>query len=401
MLHDYAGLGTTALKANEILKAYTREINSIRKDADQTEYKQTYSRNKVSTFPKLTRRSVDVAVKNLEESGYEFNMITKGHVQQYGLTIADITKIYEYNEIPKYRDKYKEPVVIYVVNLKGGVSKTVSTVTLAHTFRVHPDLIRQDLRILVIDFDPQASSTMFLNHNYSIGSVTETAAQAIINNISEENLRQHIIKPTMIPGVDIIPASIDDAFVASEWVSLVEKHLPGMSPYEVLKKNLIDRVANDYDFIFLDTGPHLDALMLNALAASDFLLTPTPPSQVDFHSTMKYLTRVPEMLEKLENSGIEIRLKGHIGFMSKMTNKSDHKAAHSIARDVFGSSILDTTLPRLDGFERCGEMFDTIVTANPQTYPGSLDALKKAKDEADNFAISVFDRIELIRSKTV
>ena len=76
------------------------------------------------------------------------------------------------------RDIHKSPYVIFVVNLKGGVSKTVSTVTLAHALRVHQDLLRHDLRILVIDLDPQASSTMFLDHTHSIGSILETAALA-------------------------------------------------------------------------------------------------------------------------------------------------------------------------------------------------------------------------------
>ncbi|MGV7963687.1 AAA family ATPase [Photorhabdus tasmaniensis] len=401
MEHEYAGLVTTALKANKMLKAYTQQINTIRADADQTKYNITYTRNAVSKLPLLSRRIVDASIKQFEEDGHVFKLKTVGSTEQYALTIEDIAKFYELNGTPKYRDRYKSPFVIYVVNLKGGVAKTVVTVTLAHALRVHPDLLMQDLRILVVDLDPQASSTMFLNHSYSIGNVTNTAAQAMIANLSKETLKEQFIKPTMVPGVDIIPASIDDAFVASEWFHLVAQELPGVSPYEVMTKTLIERVGEDYDFIFIDTGPHLDALMMNALASSDVLLTPTPPSQVDFHSTLKYLTRVPEMLEKLEEAGIEIKLKGHVGFMSKMSSKTDHKAAHSIAREVYGTSILDCTLPRLDGFERCGEMFDTIITANSQTYPGSADALKKAKIEADNFSMSVYDRIELIRSSAL
>lgn len=59
-------------------------------------------------------------------------------------------------------------------------------------------------------------------------------------------------------GVDVIPASIDDGFVASAWKELVSEHLPGVNQYEVLRKIIIDRVADDYDFILIDTGPHLD-----------------------------------------------------------------------------------------------------------------------------------------------
>ncbi|MBL1980956.1 ParA family protein, partial [Klebsiella pneumoniae] len=95
--------------------------------------------------------------------------------------------------------------------------------------------------------------------------------------------------------------------------------------------------------------------------------------------TLKYLTRLPEMLERLEDEGVEPRLSASIGFMSKMTNKRDHETSHSLAREVYASNILDSSLPRLDGFERCGESFDTIISANPVSYPGSAEALKKAR----------------------
>lgn len=71
---------------------------------------------------------------------------------------------------------------------------------------------------------------MFLDHTHSIGTVLETAAQAMLNNLDAETLREAVIRPTMIPGVDVIPASIDDGFVASQWESLVAEHLPGFKP---------------------------------------------------------------------------------------------------------------------------------------------------------------------------
>ena len=397
MRRDYGSVGTIALRASALLQAMSRDIEAQRKEFNLTQYHQTYTRNAVAKLPKLSRRIVELAVKEMEDSGYEFNKKQVGNVEQYALTIQNVIDIYAHRQIPKYRDIHKEPYVIFVVNLKGGVSKTVTTVTLAHALRVHPDLLRHDLRILVIDLDPQASSTMFLDHTHSIGTVLETAAQAMLNDLDAETLREAVIRPTIIPGVDIIPASIDDGFVASQWESLVTEHLPGLKPSEVLKKTIIDRIAGDYDFVFIDTGPHLDPFLLNGLAASDLLLTPTPPAQVDFHSTLKYLTRLPEMLERLEEEGVEPRLSASIGFMSKMTGKRDHETSHSLAREVYASNILDAALPRLDGFERCGESFDTIISANPVSYPGSAEALKKARTEAERFTKAVFDRIEYIR----
>lgn len=399
MKSNYGGVDETARRANAMLRSMSDDIIDKRHEFGLNRYYQTYTRNSVANLPRLSRRSVEQAIEEMEANGHEFGKKDAGNSRHYALTVQDIIDIYAHRKVPKYRQLHEGegPFVIFVVNLKGGVSKTVSTVTLAHGLRVHPDLLQYDLRNLVIDLDPQASSTMFLNHTNSIGSVMETAAQAMLNNLEARQLHEDIIQPTIIPGVDIIPASIDDGFVASQWNDLVREHLPGMLPSDVLRRTIIDRVGSDYDFIFIDTGPHLDAFMLNAIAASDLLLTPTPPAQVDFHSTLKYLTRLPEMLEQLEEEGINPRIKGNIGFMSKMTTKRDHEMTHGLARDVFTSYILDAVLPRLDGFERCGETFDTIVSADPQSYPGSIEALKSAKREAERFTQAVFKRIEFVR----
>lgn len=142
---------------------------------------------------------MEQAIKEMEDAGYDFNKKRVGNVEQYALTVQNVIDIYAHRKIPKYREIHQSPYVIFVVNLKGGVSKTVSTVTLAHALRVHQDLLRHDLRILVIDLDPQASSTMFLDHTHSIGSILETAAQAMLNDVDAETLRNEVIRPTIIP----------------------------------------------------------------------------------------------------------------------------------------------------------------------------------------------------------
>ncbi|MEY0604250.1 ParA family protein, partial [Providencia huaxiensis] len=119
--------------------------------------------------------------------------------------------------------------------------------------------------------------------------------------------------------------------------------------------------------------------------------------QVDFHSTLKYLTRLPELIDLIESTGVSVNLISNIGFMSKLVNKTDHKLCHSLAKEIFGGDMLDVALPRLDGFERCGESFDTVVSANPATYIGSAEALKSAKIAAEDFSKAVFDRVEFLR----
>jgi cellulose biosynthesis protein BcsQ len=387
-----------AQRSGKMLISLTEQIQIQKDELKENDFYQVYAKAALSKLPKLTRANVDYAVAEMEADGYHFDKRPAGSSVKYAMSLQNIIDIYHHRGVPKYRDRYHSAFTLFVGNLKGGVSKTVSTVSLAHALRAHPHLIYEDLRILVIDLDPQSSATMFLNHARAVGIVEETTAQAMLQNVSREELLNEFIVSSVVPSVDVLPASIDDAFIASQWETLCEQYLPGQNIHAVLKENIIDKLRGDYDLIFIDSGPHLDAFLKNAIAAADLLMTPIPPAQVDFHSTLKYLTRLPELVDIVEQSGHPCSLVGNIGFMSKLSNKADHKLCHSLAKEIFGGDMLDVVLPRLDGFERCGESFDTVISANPSTYVGSSEALKNARAAAEDFAKAVFDRIEFLRS---
>lgn len=386
-----------AERSMRLLQSLTTQVQTQKEELNETSYYQVYSKAAVAKLPRLTRAGVDSAVSEMESMGYEFEKREAGTALKYAMNIQNIVDIYHHRHVPKYRDRYDEAFTFFIGNLKGGVSKTVSTVSLAHGLRTHPHLISEDLRILVIDLDPQSSATMFLDHTQSVGSVETTAAQAMLQNVTREELLNEFILPSVVQGVDVMPASIEDAFIASQWEILCAEYLPEHNIYTVLRENIIEKLKQDYDFIFIDSGPHLDAFLSNAIAAADILMTPIPPAQVDFHSTLKYLTRLPELIGMIELTGAQVNLISNIGFMSKLVNKTDHKLCHSLAKEIFGGEMLDVALPRLDGFERCGESFDTVISSNPATYIGSAEALKSAKSAAEDFSKAVFDRIEFLR----
>lgn len=390
-------LKKVASRAHKMLLALSEHIQQQKEEFQLNEFYQVYSKAALYKLPKLSKGSVEYAVSEMEAQGYVFNKRPSGNTTKYAMTLQNVIDLYHHRGVAKYRDRHHEAFCIYVANLKGGGSKTVSTASLAHALRAHPHLLYEDLRILAIDFDPQASLTMFLNHQNSVGLVEATAAQAMLQNVSREELISDFIVPSIVPGVDIIPASIDDAFIAERWKELCAEYLPQQNVHAVLKENIIEKLKNDYDFILVDTGPHLDAFLKNGIAAADLLLTPLPPATVDFHSSLKFVASLPALVESIEAEGQKCNLIGNIGFMSKLLNKSDHKICHSQAKEVFGADMLDVVLPRLDGFERCGETFDTVISANPATYDGSAEALKSSRIAAEDFAKGVFDRVEFIR----
>ena len=142
--------------------------------------------------------------------------------------------------------------IIAVVNQKGGVGKTTTAVNL--TAALH-DL---GLKVLMVDFDPQANATSGLGVDkrrikYSVYDVT-------INGIPAENA---VIST---PYGDVLPASSDLAGATVELITADHRE----SQLEIALKEL----KSKYDVIFIDCPPSLELLTLNGLCAADSILVP-------------------------------------------------------------------------------------------------------------------------------
>ncbi len=115
-------------------------------------------------------------------------------------------------------------------------------------------MLYEDLRILAIDFDPQASLTMFLSHQNSVGLVETTAAQAMLQNVSREELISDFIVPllsrewTLFLLLSMMLSSRRDG-------KNFALNICPQNVHAVLKDNIIEKLKNDYDFILVDTGP--------------------------------------------------------------------------------------------------------------------------------------------------
>uniref|UniRef100_UPI003B592B39 AAA family ATPase n=1 Tax=Shewanella gaetbuli TaxID=220752 RepID=UPI003B592B39 len=388
----------TANYANEALSQLSDKETKHKKEFGYDKYHGRFSKAAVSRLSGLSRAIVDKSMIEMEAQGYTFSKKQSGSVEQYDLTIEEVIDIYAHRNEPKLRETFSEAVVLFFANLKGGVSKSVTTSNVAHALRTHPMLLKQDLRILVIDLDPQASATVMLNHLYSIGSVECSSAQAMLQNVSREELLEDYIIESKVNNVFVMPASIEDGFIASDWEQLCEDHLPNQNSNMVLKQNVIDKIKSDFDFILIDSGPHLDAFLKNSLVASDILATPLPPMQLDLHSTLRYTGRLPHILADLIESGVTNIPQHHFAFMTKLSKSNQDTEALSIAKSVFRHEIIDTHIPNSLAFQRCAETFDTVISVNPKEYDGDIKSLNNAKSAIEEFALSVFQHIQYLRA---
>ena len=147
--------------------------------------------------------------------------------------------------------------VITFMNQKGGVSKTTSAVTMAYC------LDKKGYSVLFIDIDAQS--------NASVNLLTTPVYQKVRHNnimdfIEGKKSFEEIVQKVRNTKIDIIPSTLGLSFAEMDWMRKLTR--------ESLLKKVLAPVKDRYDFIIIDTAPHIQLLGLNALVASDDIIVP-------------------------------------------------------------------------------------------------------------------------------
>ncbi len=260
------------------------------------------SKAMMETRSGLTRRKLDDAISKMEANGHQF---TKNNANHYSISLQEAHMLMDAAAVPKFHQRKQsannKPWIINVQNQKGGTGKSMSAVHLAACLALNLD---KRYRICLIDLDPQGSLRLFLNPQISISEHENiySAVDVMLENVPEgtdidiEFLRRNVLLPTQYPNLKTISAFPEDAmFNAEAWQNLSQNQ--SLDIVKLLKEKLIDKIADDFDVIMIDTGPHVDPLVWNAMYASNALLIPCAAKRLDWASTVNFFQHLPTVYE--------------------------------------------------------------------------------------------------------
>lgn len=212
--------------------------------------------------------------------------------------------------------------IISVVNQKGGVGKTTTTVSLSAC------LAHQGKSVLLIDIDPQGNATSGLGIDAE--ELENTVYQVLIGQSSLENT----IVNTEFGALDVAPSDIQLAGAEVELVSVDQR--------EYVLKNALDSVKNKYDYILIDCPPSLNLMTINALVASNSVLIPV---QCEYYALegLSRLMQTVKSIKKQLNAGLEIE-----GILLTMYDSRTNLSL-MVAEEVkkfFPKKVYRTVIPR-------------------------------------------------------
>jgi chromosome partitioning protein len=213
--------------------------------------------------------------------------------------------------------------IIAIANQKGGVGKTTTAINLATA------LAATGLSVLLIDLDPQG------NASTGLGIARDDRPTGSYRLIADTAPVAEAIRPSMIPGLAVIPAEPDLAGAEIELVDVPRREFR-------LRDALAPLRTGPYAFVVIDCPPSLGLLTLNALVAADAVLVPL---QCEFFALegISALMRTIEIVRRGLNPALA--LQGIVLTMhDRRNNLSDQVAAD--ARSFFGDRVYDTVIPR-------------------------------------------------------
>jgi chromosome partitioning protein len=255
--------------------------------------------------------------------------------------------------------------VMVVANQKGGVGKTTTAVNMAAALAQH------ELRVLVIDLDPQGNASTALAVDHHRGTLSTYDVLVDGTPLAD------VVQPhPEIPHLFVAPATIDLAGAEIELVSVVARETrlrKAIAAHPLVNGGGEDR----FDYVLVDCPPSLGLLTLNALVAGAEMLIPI---QAEYYA----LEGLGQLLETVEMVRTHLNQELQVSTILITMYDSRTNLAAGVAAEVrehFRDQVLKTAIPRSVRVSEAPSYAQSVMTYDPGS-PGALSYLEAARELA-------------------
>ncbi len=237
--------------------------------------------------------------------------------------------------------------IISVVNQKGGVGKTTTSINLGAFFA------HMGKTVLLVDLDPQANASSGLGINH------KEIEKGIYHCLIGEARVQDVVRNTSIDGYRIAPSTPDLAGASVELVNAERR--------EYRLADALDEVKHGYDYILIDCPPSLGMLTINGLIASDEVLIPV---QAEYYA-LEGLGQLMNTIELVkEHIKPELKILGTALTMFDKRNKLSTEVMHELYK-FFPDKIFRSVIPRTVRLAEAPSFGQTILQYDPKSKASS------------------------------